>query len=57
MISLARDGAADRYVITAVLGTLAWHARDGFVEAYRGQRLIDRIISAGAYRERSFDIE
>lgn len=48
---------ADRYVITAVLGTLAWHARDGFVEAYRGQRLIDRIISAGAYRELSFDID
>ncbi len=48
---------ADRYVITAVLGALAWHARDGFVEAYRGQRLVDRIISAGAYRELSFDID
>ena len=48
---------ADRYIITGVLGTLAWHARDGFVEAYRGQRLIDRIISTGAYRELSFDLD
>jgi hypothetical protein len=39
------------------ISTLAWHACDGFVEPYRGQRLIDRIISAGAYRELSFDIE
>lgn len=42
---------ADRYVITAVLGALAWHATDGVVEAYRGERLIDRIVSAGAYRD------
>ena len=42
---------ADRYVATAVLGTLAWHARDGIVEAYRGESVIDQIISAGAYRE------
>src|SRR5690348_15697477 len=42
---------ADRYFVSAVLGALAWHARDGIVEAYRGDRMIDQIISAGAYRE------
>jgi hypothetical protein len=42
---------ADRYVACAVLGALAWHARDGVVEAYRGESVIDQIISAGAYRE------
>lgn len=42
---------ADRYFASAVLGALAWHARDGFVEVVRGHRVVDQIISAGAYRE------
>jgi len=42
---------ADRYFASAVLGALAWHARDGVVEAFRGQLVIDQIIAAGAYRE------
>jgi len=41
----------DRYFATAVLGALAWHARDGIVEAYRGDQMIDLIMSSGAYRE------
>lgn len=48
---------ADRYFAAAVLGTLAWHARDGIVEAYRGEHMIDRIISAGAYREPAWEWE
>jgi hypothetical protein len=48
---------ADRYFASAVLGALAWHARDGFVEAYRGDQLVDQIISAGAYREPIHDWE
>jgi hypothetical protein len=44
--------AADRYFVVAVLGTLAWHAREGVVEAYRGEQLIDRIMSAGAREQR-----
>lgn len=39
--------AADRYFVVAVLGTLAWHAREGVVEAFRAGQLIDRIPSAG----------
>jgi hypothetical protein len=42
---------ADRYFASAVLGALAWHARDGVVEAFRGEHMIDQIISAGAFRE------
>jgi hypothetical protein len=48
---------ADRYVASAVLGALAWHARDGIVEAFRGDSMIDQIISAGAYREPLHDWE
>jgi hypothetical protein len=48
---------ADRYFASAVLGTLAWHARDGIVEAFRGDAVIDQIISAGAYRQQIFDWE
>lgn len=38
---------ADRYFAVAVLGTLAWHALDGVVDAYRGDEVIDHIVSAG----------
>jgi hypothetical protein len=48
---------ADRYFASAVLGALAWHARDGVVEAFRGDRVIDEIISAGAYREPALEWE
>src|SRR5688500_6966587 len=48
---------ADRYFASAVLGALAWHARDGVVEAFRGELVIDQIISAGAYREPHHDWE
>jgi hypothetical protein len=48
---------ADRYFASAVLGALAWHARDGVVEAYRGEHVIDQIISAGAYREPAHEWE
>ena len=46
---------ADRYFVVAVLGTLAWHALDGIVEAYRGDQVIDRIISAGDQRPVALD--
>ena len=39
--------AVDRYFVVSVLATLAWHARDGVVDAYRGSQLIDRIMSSG----------
>lgn len=42
--------AGDRYFISAVLGALAWHARDGVVEAFRGELMTDLIMSAGTYR-------
>jgi hypothetical protein len=45
----------DRYFVVAVLGMLAWHARDGVVEAYRGSQLIDRILSAGQENRAVFD--
>ncbi|HEY5948413.1 MAG TPA: hypothetical protein VIV40_23110 [Kofleriaceae bacterium] len=48
---------ADRYFASAVLGALAWHARDGIVEAYRGTNMIDQIISAGAHREPAYEWE
>jgi hypothetical protein len=48
---------ADRYFASAVLGALAWHARDGVVEAYRGECMVDQIISAGAYREPAHEWE
>ena len=48
---------ADRYFASAVLGALAWHARDGMVEAYRGDNMIDQIISAGAFREPAHEWE
>ena len=48
---------ADRYFASAVLGALAWHARDGVVEAFRGDAVIDQIISAGAHREPAYDWE
>jgi hypothetical protein len=47
--------AADRYFVVAVLGVLAWHARDGIVDAYRGSQLIDRIMSAGQENRAVFD--
>lgn len=48
---------ADRYFASAVLGALAWHARDGIVEAFRGDHVIDQIISAGAHREPHYEWE
>jgi hypothetical protein len=48
---------ADRFFASAVLGALAWHARDGVVEAYRGEHMIDQIISAGAHREPAHEWE
>ena len=48
---------ADRYFASAVLGALAWHARDGVVEAYRGERVVDQIISAGPLREPAYEWE
>jgi len=48
---------ADRYFASAVLGALAWHARDGVVEAYRGAHVIDQIISAGSHREPVYEWE
>jgi len=48
---------ADRYFINSVLAALAWFANDGIVEAFRGDRVIDQIISAGAYREPEYERE
>ncbi len=56
-IEAAMPMAADRYFASAVLGALAWHARDGVVEAYRGEQVIDQIISAGANRELAHEWE
>jgi hypothetical protein len=48
---------ADRYFACSVLAALAWYARDGLVEQFRGDHVIDQIISAGAYREPIHDWE
>lgn len=47
----------DRYFASAVLGALAWHARDGVVEAFRGEQMIDLIMSAGTYRAIAQDLD
>lgn len=47
VINASLPAWADRYFVVTVLGALAWHALDGVVDTYRGDQLIDRIISAG----------
>ena len=47
--------AADRYFASAVLGALAWYARDGVVESFRGNQVVDQFISSGSHREPAND--
>lgn len=47
VINASLPSGADSYFVVAVLGALAWHATDGVVESYRGNQLIDRIVSSG----------